>query len=86
MRDDFIPKKIEIQHISRRKKALVKTKIDHGYSTGQVVCISVPPEYGMFIPDIFTKIEVVSDCVFSCDYINTEGSAAFEKPTDPDLD
>lgn len=59
---------------------IATTTTDHGYESGWYVTMLVPPEYGMSLPMIQTKITVLDETSFACDDIDTTLQPAFATP------
>jgi len=78
---DPIPKTRLISHVSNATAAVVTTTEDHGYLTGYIVTVTVPPEYGMSIPGLDTEILVTSDDTFIANDIDTLHALTYSAPT-----
>lgn len=61
---DFEPQLNLIQGVTTAEDAVVTTVTDHGYTTGMVVRVNVPPTYGMHLYEQAT-ILVLSATTFS---------------------
>lgn len=76
---DFVPKRRLIASVSIAEKAEVTTTEDHGYLTGYVVRVIVPPIYEMALYRQ-TSIIVTGTTTFTTD-INTLNQPPFFVPT-----
>lgn len=75
----FDPKVRIVSDVTQNYRAEVTTTEDHGYETGYVVRLFVPPAYGMSIYES-SKIVVTGDRTFTT-YIDTTFQNAFVTPT-----
>jgi len=76
----FNPKKRVIANITQAAAGVVTTLVDHGYSTGQAIRMSVPAGYGMVELDgRLVTVTNINASTFSID-VATTGMTAFTFP------
>lgn len=80
---NFVPKEFVVINVTNATKCVVTTDGDHGYSTGWIVQLIVPTEYGMFVPDVYSQITVLTSDTFRCEDIDTLHALPFLEPTSP---
>lgn len=88
----YVPDRSPIVNITNAVPAVVTTGVDHGLTTGQVVRIHVPRNYGMYeLNQLALSISVLSSTTFSLQYrqipndvnVNSTNYNAFVIPNNP---
>jgi hypothetical protein len=89
----YTPARSEISNITQANPAVVTTTSDHGLTTGQVVRVHVPQDYGMSeINQDLCSVTVLSNTTFSLQYtqvpfvnVDSRQFTAFTTPSNPSL-
>jgi hypothetical protein len=89
----FIPDRIPISNISNANPGVVTTSVSHNLTTGQVVRLHVPKNYGMFqLNQMQVSVQYISNTMFSIFNslqppnpvtVNTTNFHAFTTPSNP---
>jgi hypothetical protein len=88
----FVPDRSNIIGITQANPAVVTTSPDHGLTTGAVVRLVVPRNYGMYpLNALAVSVVVLSSSTFSCYYtlvptaipVNSTSFPAFVIPSNP---
>jgi hypothetical protein len=88
----FSPQRLTITNITQADPAVVTTDPNHNLTTGQVVRVHVPVNYGMFqLNNLLASITVLSPDTFSLQYsqvpvevnVNSTNYPAFISPSNP---
>lgn len=75
----FVPQRRLLSSVSRERRAIAQTTVDHGYETGYVVRMWVPDAYGMSLFFIETPITVLSGDQFQTE-LDTRNLDPFVEP------
>lgn len=88
----FLPDRLVISDITQANPAVVTTSTNHNLSTGEVVRIHVPKNYGMVeLNNLLCSITVISSNTFSLQYsqvptaipVNSSDYTTFTIPSNP---
>lgn len=88
----FTPSRLQISNITQANPAVVTTSTDHNLTTGQVVRMHVPQNYGMVqLNQQALSITVLSNTTFSLQYsqippqrnVDSSSFTAFTTPSNP---
>ena len=68
----FSPARSPIANITQANPAIVTTTVNHNLTTGQIVRVHVPPNFGMFqLNNLLLSVTVLSPTTFSLQYVQT---------------
>lgn len=88
----FTPTRLAISNITQALPAVVTTSTDHNLTTGQIVRVKVPDNYGMVqLNNLLASITILSSTTFSLQYsqlppqinVNSTTYTAFTTPAKP---